>query len=108
MAQKQARGSEKLLEERLGKPQPISEAALRQLVDISRKYDVKIFDWRQFGQPAIDGIAGTFQVKPELAGKLLEDIFALDNDLRLHWEVFPYGVPVLEELLVNFRTPGMR
>lgn len=106
MPDAQSRGSEKLIGERIGRSETISIEALRELVEVSRKHGVMILDWHQFGQPAIDGVLGTFQVSPEVAGNLLVDVLKLHPQLPLKWEVFPYGIINPDILLMNFRSLG--
>jgi hypothetical protein len=77
---------------------------LERLLDLAELEEVDLVEWFPRGIPAIDYVGGAFRVTrgqiPSLIGKILEL-----EDLRLHVEVFPYGIPNPEGFMVNFRTP---
>lgn len=105
---KQARGSQKLLADRLGEgAKPIPKAELRKLLAISDRRGVKLVNWWIYGQPAPDAVLGTFQVKPALAAGVIKDLLALKN-ARLGFKVFPYGIPIPEAVLIDFGPAGLR
>lgn len=90
MADKDTRGSARVLE-RLGIPDVIAEESLKGIIEVARRHDVEILDWCQFGQPGIDGVCGTFQVQPQQAGALIDELLKQPG-WACKLEVFPLGM----------------
>jgi hypothetical protein len=106
--EEEIRGSHRLVERRLGEPDMISVDQLKLLVDVARNHDIRILDWQQFGQPAIDGVYGSFQVSPEVLGRLFGDIGELSRHMPLRWEIFPRGIIDPDHFDVIFKSPSVR
>jgi hypothetical protein len=104
------RGSEKLLERLGGKGMTYSAETLGQVLAVAKKHEVQIKDWCQFGQPAVDGVCGTFDVRTDLAANVLTELLKLDSAIRLRFDVFPLGMPAIDFVRLRIgagRTPGM-
>jgi len=84
------RGSSRVLE-RIGKPDLVSEASVKSVLEIAHEYDVEILDWCQFGQPGIDGVCGRFQVEPKVAGRVIQDLLDI-RGWACKLDVFPLGI----------------
>ena len=87
--------------EMLGSRMALSSKDLNQLLVISRKKGVKLVDWTIYGQPVPDSIFGAYQVNPKIAGAIVTDLLKLRG---VGFEVFPYGIPVPDNVLVRFRN----
>lgn len=96
------RGSEMLLQRLGSSGKTYSKKDLRQVLGVAKKYQVKLVNWCQFGQPAIDGVCGTFEARPELAGRILEDLLKLSSVLRFRICVFPLGIPAVDMVRLKF------
>lgn len=97
-----ARGSEKLIEELLGRPQVIEKSALgRMLTTVAQAQDVRIIDWWWIGMPGITGVLGRLEVDPRAAGGVLQGLFG--GDLRPEVTIFPRGLPKVDNLILEFR-----
>jgi hypothetical protein len=100
--QEPTRGSEKWVQEH--GPMTFSTKDLGDIRALIGTHSAKLLDWCQYGQPAIDGICGTFEVpRLEAVGPLVTDLVRLHPRFRLGIDVFPYGIPVLDRIQVNFR-----
>ncbi|MDP9120722.1 MAG: hypothetical protein M3O15_05035 [Acidobacteriota bacterium] len=101
----QERGSEKL--KRLhGQKRQLDVAALSHLGEIVDREKIEIIDWWWFGQPAIDRILGTLRVSPGSAGAVIDHLVK-DEALRWSFEVFPYGIPSIDEVIIKIgHGPG--
>ena len=93
-----ARGSERLAQSR-----PIPQAQLDRLIAIARSKGVKVVDWHILGQPAVDALTGSLQVRAAGAGRLIQDLLRIKG-LRPHIEIFPHGTPVPSEFQVRIRV----
>jgi hypothetical protein len=93
------RGSEKLL----ASGTSLTEKDLSQILRISSKRNVKLVNWCIYGQPAPDGVCGEFQVSPTIATSVIRDLIRLRN-IRVGLEVFPYGIPVPDGVMVRFNS----
>ena len=96
------RGSAKMVEELLGHRTVIDKDELRSLLTAIDQQGVRIVDWCQYGQPGIDGVCGKIEVAPKGAGDLVRDLFRFKR-IRPELEVFPYGIPVIDRLLIELR-----
>lgn len=99
-------GSAKILEE-LGQPQLIPEEALKNVVAVARELDVQIVDWCQFGQPAVDGACGRFQVDPPIAGTLIQRLLEIPG-MRCKLDVLPNGIPVPDVISIDMTAGRLR
>lgn len=96
------RGSEQLLA-RLGEQKVLPKETLDQLVNLTRKRGVKLVQWWIRGQPRPDFLQGAFLASPVSAGGLITELIRLER-LRLRLDVFPYGIPVPDQVLVKFEN----
>jgi hypothetical protein len=103
----QERGSDKLVEQWLGKGMTLPEGEIRKLYDIFRAEGVSIKRWWIYGIPGPDEVGGVVHVQPQHAGKVLTELAAL-RDIMVRFEVFPLGIINPEGLEVSFRTEGTR
>lgn len=97
------RGSEKLLAGLGHGGHTLSIEDLRQVIGVFRKHRVSVVDWCQYGQPAVDGACGTIVARPGVAGSLLADLLALSRATSWRTWVFPYGIPVLDRVVIRLR-----
>ena len=97
------RGSEKLLASLGTAGHTLSIEDLRQVIGVFRKHRVTIIDWCQYGQPAVDGACGAVVAKPGVAGSLLADLLTLSHATSWRTWIFPYGIPVLDRVIINVR-----
>lgn len=108
MASEDVRGSELLREKWLGDGRFVTEKDLDELLELERSDDeIKLLHWWIRGQPRPDVVRGVFQVHPKVAGRVVGRLFELDGRYRL--DVFPYGIPNVDAVLVGFETTqGLR
>lgn len=95
------RGSTKMAKQR-----GISEKGLSQLLE-SAKSSGKLVDWFPYGQPAPDGVSGAVKVPIKDLGGVIQRLIEIEG-LRLQLRVFPYGIPVPDEVLVRFEDGSRR
>jgi hypothetical protein len=96
----QERGSTKLLKERT-----LNVEELERIVKISRAEGVELIDYFPLGQPAPDAVVGTIKVAPDAVGGIIQQLLDLDR-VRLRLDVFPYGIPTLDGVLIGFESPA--
>jgi hypothetical protein len=61
---------------------------------ILARNDYEVKWWWKYGQPAIDFIRATIEVKGELLGATLTRFMVLNgSDMQVTAECFPYGIP---------------
>lgn len=94
------------LPEKFAKPSTLSRKDLQSIINVARRRGVRVIDWEQYGQPAIDAVAGKYQVSASAANAVLRDLLRLD--MRLHLDVFPNGVPVVDHYTIGFETGRVR
>jgi hypothetical protein len=94
------RGSDRL-QERF----TISEDQLKKLATIANGDRARIVDWWIRGQPGIDRMSATLQVKRADIGRIVEELIA--EGPRAHLELFPIGIPFPEEFQINIKA-GVR
>src|SRR5262249_3197023 len=92
----QARGSSKLGE--------LSHEDLHLAIDTART-SYKIERWWKYGQPAIDQIVAVLNITaPQQAGSVLGGLANLhSSDRQVNFDVFPYGIPVIDGVRVQLR-----
>jgi hypothetical protein len=73
------RGSERMVQERMER-RILSREQLQQLVELSRKDGVELRHILINGQPDPDVVSGSFDVKPDNAPSLVQDI--LNQEIR--------------------------
>ena len=96
------RGSERLMESRLGQPVPLSKTALAKLIASVEREGVKVVDWTIYGIPAPEGIKGTVQVPYKEAGRFVQGLMG-SSGLRLRvTDMFPYGIIDPEGVQITF------
>jgi hypothetical protein len=88
-----------------GHGKTISEESLKQISSMAEIDGVTLIDWWWLGQPAPDVVGGIFQVSPSALGTVVSNL-ALQNEIRLNLQVFPYGIPVPEIINVEFVSQG--
>lgn len=99
----QTRGSQKLLLQRCGRTE-IGEEELARFLKVIDFEGIKICNVYCKGQPRPDVITGSLQVTRDAVDKLANRLFNF-KELRLKGlEVFPYGIPVLDEAFINFEV----
>jgi hypothetical protein len=92
------RGSEKFLRAR-----SLPEKELKRLFSIlNDDSEIRLIDWLDRGQPAPDAIFGAVTAKLDHAGVVVDKLVSF-NALRLRLDVFPYGTPVPDEILIRFQ-----
>ncbi len=101
------RGSEMLSDEMFGKPSEISKASLKQILKVTRASGVNLHGWWTYGKPAIDVVTGVIHVKPDIAGKIFQELATIEK-LPLKVEGFPLGIINPELIEIRFSTPGGR
>jgi hypothetical protein len=103
MAQ-EARGSAKLWD-RVFEADPPTGGDLSKAVSGAQS-DYTVKRWWKYGQPAIDLIRATLDVKAERAGSIMQEILnaAPGNRANVILEAFPYGLPKVDgvEIKVTF------
>lgn len=98
------RGSQKLIDKGAYKTHLFTQKELAQFTTISKKRGARLVDWCIYGQPAPDGVCGRYQVTPGIAGNVISDLIRLKG-FRLKIDVFPLGIPVVDNVLIEFKTP---
>ena len=98
------RGSQRMIEERIGPKTEIAEADIRRLIELSKAEGVRIVDWMDLGTPAPDVISGIFQVEPAMARDIVSRL--METDGRLVLKVFPRGIPFPDVLDIDFQLRG--
>ena len=94
------RGSEKLLSNRCVNTK-LTEKDFANFVEMVEKRGGKVRDVFCYGIPAPEGISGTISVGKDKFDNLANGLLDI-NDLRVgKWEVFPYGIPVIDELHIK-------
>ena len=92
----QERGSEQWAAERGIAPNEIKE-----LMRLAQSVDGKLVPRWVKGQPAPDAVFGAVTVRPDGVGSLIQKLVGFKT-LRPVLDVFPYGIPVIDEVLVRF------
>ena len=93
------RGSDKMM--RLRGRRAISDEHLKRLASMTDMDGVRILDWFPLGTPDIEVVYGTFRLEPKMAGQFLDRFLELEEFRVRKWEVFPYGVVAIDELVVR-------
>ena len=101
------RGSAEISEEMFGKPSEVSKQSLKQLLNVTRASGVSLHGWWTHGKPAIDIVNGVIHAKPDMAGKIIQELLTIDR-LPLKVEGFPLGTINPELIEIRFSTPGGR
>lgn len=101
------RGSEKLMAGIGTGGHTFSVEELRQVIGVFRKHRVRVIDWCQYGQPAVDGACGTVVARPGVAGSVLSDLLTLNHATSWRTWVFPYGIPVLDRVVIRVQAGVM-
>jgi len=97
------RGSTKLKRGLVMDSNPLPAHSLEELVALTKVRGVKLQRWWIKGQPRPDALAGTVQVKHAQAAGLIEKLIGME-DLRLRLDIFPYGIPNPDVVVINFET----
>ena len=108
MTEQMERGSTKLWMQLFEENAPTDEALNSALAVAAEKY--KVLRWWKYGQPAIDRVKATFDVKTRVAGEVIQSMLdAQGEELQVNLDVFPYGIPRPEGVHINVlfeRIPG--
>jgi hypothetical protein len=91
------RGSSKLLKETLLPKAEVDK--LWKLIDSHEQ--LKLLHWWIKGQPAIDALYGIVRVPIKASGEVVPMLLEFQR-LRLRLDLFPYGTPWPDELLIAF------
>lgn len=92
----ETRGSERWAEER-----GIAGPEIKELRKLAASVDGELVYWWIRGQPAIDAVFGAVKVRPGGVGPFVDKLMGFKT-LRPRLDVFPYGIPAVEEVLVKF------
>jgi hypothetical protein len=92
------RGSAELL-----KQHPLREADLKALHKALSEEELEILHWFPRGTPNPEVIYGAVRTRPEVAGSVVASLIK-NQHVRLKLDVFPYGVPVIDEIIIGFET----
>lgn len=100
------RGSDKLLQALTGdaKIRALPTEELREVLSITEEDGVKLLQWWIRGQPTPDWLTGAVRVDRKRAAATIDRLLSFD-ELRFRLDVFPYGIPVPDEVLIRFATP---
>jgi hypothetical protein len=94
------RGSE-ILMQRMGRRR-LSEDQLKRIITLVEQDDeLRLIDILDIGIPWPDILYGTFRTTPKRLGTTLERMLDLEDVRVRGLEVFPYGVPVIDEIVVK-------
>lgn len=94
------RGSAKLWEKAFEKNAPSPKELNKALAEARQSY--KVLRWWKYGQPAIDLIKATIQVKTEDVGSTVQDIMSINGGaIQATAECFPFGIPFPEGIFIN-------
>ncbi|MBC8063660.1 MAG: hypothetical protein H7Y17_02425 [Chlorobia bacterium] len=80
---------------------------MKQLLTVTRSSGANLYGWWTHGKPAIDIVNGIIHAKPNVAGKIIQDLLTIDK-LPLKVEGFPLGTINPELIEIRFSTPGGR
>jgi len=93
------RGSDKL--QHLKKAE-ISESQLDRLAGFANEEGIELVDWLVRGIPAVDWLEGSFHVRPNAVGDLINRLVAEGAVRQI--VVFPYGIPAVDLVEVRFAS----
>ncbi len=100
------RGSDKVLEQWLGRDGQLTQAELKSLLKIQFSKDTKLVRAFKRGIPRPDVLVGTIRTTPNQAGSVIQQLVNI-REVQLNCEVFPLGIPFPDEVLINFTNlPG--
>jgi hypothetical protein len=68
--------------------------------------DALLQGWWVRGQPAPDSITGTVTARPGSVADVVGGILEVGSPARVGVVVFPYGIPVIDNFLINFASGG--
>ncbi len=98
-----ASGSQRLLAERMSKATTVSHEDIKRLVELAELEETELVYVLTHGVPAVDRINGTFRTTPDQLGALATGLIQVSG---ISYEVFPFGIPFPEEILVNIVVGG--
>ena len=94
------RGSSKVWARVFETDAPTNEELTRSLAVAGETY--RVLRWWKYGQPAIDRIKATLDVRFENVGPLIQDILSVHGkEMQVSLDVFPYGQPGPEGIMLN-------
>ena len=100
MEEQKERGSSKVWARVFESDAPTNEELTRSLAAAGEDY--RVLRWWKYGQPAIDRLKATLDVRFERAGPLVQDILGANGKgVQVSLEAFPYGIPDLEGVMLN-------
>lgn len=99
------RGSEKLLEAlKANRGGLLAMDELETVLDITEEDGIRLLQWWIRGQPNPDALTGAIRADRDHAARVIDRLLALEKS-RLRLDVFPYGIPIPDEVLIRFATP---
>lgn len=100
MEEQKERGSSKVWARVFESDAPTGEDLTRSLATAAEGY--RVLRWWKYGQPAIDRIKATLDVRFENAGPLVQDLLGANSkELQVTLDAFPYGLPDPEGITLN-------
>lgn len=101
--QSKERGSLKLLQKRCDRV-ALEDRDLSHFIEAIDFEGIDMLDIYCVGQPKPDVISGSIRVNREVYDKLANRLLDLDALRIRRWEVFPYGIPVIDHLKVDLEA----
>jgi hypothetical protein len=100
--------SGRLTADHLLKPAELNRDALRRLITVAEAGDWKLVDWERFGTPALDRIVATIEGPAKGTGRLVDELFAVQDIRSRIRDIFPRGIPVIDRVRIAVEvTPGL-
>jgi len=98
MASVKERGSAELLKQGAIRPED-----LKRLLKILRSEEVELVHWFPKGIPNPEVLYGAVRARPDVVGQVVGNIIKAEG-LRLRLDVFPYGIPFPDDVIIRFET----
>ena len=100
MERKGTRGSTKVWDRVFSKDAPSHEEMSQAVAAARGEYTIK--RWWKYGQPAIDLIRGTIDVRTASAGAVIQELLNQHGkEVQVTLDAFPYGIPDPEGVYIN-------
>ncbi len=98
MAAVKERGSAELL-----KHGAIRAEDLKRLLKVLQSDEVELIHWFPKGIPNPEVLYGAVRTRPDIVGQVVGNIIKAEG-LRLRLDVFPYGIPFPDDVIIRFET----
>lgn len=98
----QERGSVKMLRERLGAHPHVQDKHLELFSRVAQIENTALKKILTRGIPPVLEYVGTYHTTPQSLGHVVGPLTQYGGHLRL----FPYGIPVIDEIAVEFEIPA--